>query len=297
MTATANYTKILRSDFQAWDGREKTGSKRDFTGGRTIGLKINNYVDVLQAYGQGTNRTYGTLSSAVVQVGEANVEFEIAPGTWTITSNLTIPSNISLRFPKGAVLDVASGITLTLNCGIVAGLNQIFSGAGTFAGTPVVDRFFPEWFGAKRDGSTDDQAAINTVSTLASTANGEVYFSAGTYIIGTVITARSNVHFTGAGAIAIIKIEASSNIDAFTSAATLSDLQFSNFKIDGNKANNTSNGTAILLSGQNTGLRIVGMDFLNMDEHGISLAGATTTATFIQGNYFSLIEEDAIVID
>lgn len=55
-------------------------------------------------------------------------------------------------------------------------------------------------FGAKGDGVTNDAAVIQSVIDAAAVSGGEVYFPAGTYLIGSPLYLKSNVSIVGAGA-------------------------------------------------------------------------------------------------
>ena len=77
-----------------------------------------------------------------------------------IAADLTIPDTVNLKFLRCGILSPESGVTLTVNSTIDAGLWQIFGGAGTVTGTPQIPYIYPEWFGAVGDGLTDDSAAI-----------------------------------------------------------------------------------------------------------------------------------------
>ncbi len=57
----------------------------------------------------------------------------LVPGTWVISANTTIPSNITLKPLRGAVFAIATGVTLTVNGLIAADDYQIFSWVGTGA--------------------------------------------------------------------------------------------------------------------------------------------------------------------
>ncbi|KAL4451468.1 hypothetical protein ABPG75_007130 [Micractinium tetrahymenae] len=100
--------------------------------------------------------------------------------------------NKPLVLPKGAVLDVASGATLSLNQPLNAGPWQVFSGAGAVKFKPgTALRILPEWFGAKGDGSADDADAIDRAIAAADDGGADVLFSAGqTYGIGHTIVKR-----------------------------------------------------------------------------------------------------------
>jgi hypothetical protein len=114
---------------------------------------------------------YGsTVADAVAAIATAQAILHIYPGTHNINNDLAIPNNITLCPEHGAVLNVASGKTLTINGPIRADLWQIFSGPGTVAGDPKVEAILPQWFGAKGDNSTDDASAINKAAALARAA-------------------------------------------------------------------------------------------------------------------------------
>lgn len=125
----------------------------------------------------------------------ANVISEIDPGTfavvklsgnnvYTIGQDLAVPSNVDLKLFPGAVLSVSKGATLSINGGIDAGLRQIFSGEGIVAGDPKIIEVYPQWFGTKGDGDTDDtQALQNAIDFACRTGIKAVNLNRGTYVV------------------------------------------------------------------------------------------------------------------
>ena len=73
-----------------------------------------------------------------------------------IAADLTIPDTVNLKFLRCGILSPESGVTLTVNSTIDAGLWQIFGGNGATTGTPNIPCVYPEWFGAIGDGVADD---------------------------------------------------------------------------------------------------------------------------------------------
>src|SRR3990167_62796 len=129
--ATVTRGKILRGDLANWDGKTATATRVDATGGTLTGLAVGNSVDVLQVHGAGTNRTRGTIASAVQTIGSTNVTLVFAPGTWTIDVSLTIPSNFTCHIPAGCIFSVDSGMTLTFSGPVIADSASFYSGSGT----------------------------------------------------------------------------------------------------------------------------------------------------------------------
>lgn len=93
-------------------------------------------------------------------------------------------------------------------------------------------------YGATGDGSTDDAAAINT-AIAALTSGGDLYFPAGTYIVGSQITVGvSNVRLYGAGqGASVIKAKAAANFQFVLFASAQSGLVLEDFTVDANQVN------------------------------------------------------------
>ncbi len=105
--------------------------------------------------------TQADIQNVLTLIGSDHATIYLAPGLWSIISNMTIPSNVCLKVDKGAVLSILGTQTLTINGPLEAGPYQIFAWTSTGAialrnGQPA----YAEWFGAVGDDSTDDYAAI-----------------------------------------------------------------------------------------------------------------------------------------
>ncbi|WP_308636106.1 glycosyl hydrolase family 28-related protein [Paenibacillus silvisoli] len=148
------------------------------------GIVVN--VKAFGAEGDGETDDTAAIQKAIDYASENGGTVVFPSGTYAVGS-ITIPANIMLQFQAGAKLSIATGQTVTINGGIDAGLQQIFSGLGTVAGSMQVDRVYPQWWGAKGDGVTDDTAAIQAAINAASTALNAtaIDYGAALSVIGT----------------------------------------------------------------------------------------------------------------
>lgn len=208
---TVKRGKLIRGDLAHWDGKTSTASRPDATGGTVSGLAIGNEVDVLQVYGQGTNRTRGTIADAVQRIGSSTVSLEFAPGTWTIDADLTIPSNFTCKIPAGCVFNISSGVTLT-----ISGLAYIeypsswHTGSGSVVAQPktigglwvetasesaytVVNHIYTEGVPNRyatntTPGTTDMTTAVQTaINVMYTKGGGSVKLLAETYLVGALV--------------------------------------------------------------------------------------------------------------
>lgn len=113
------------------------------------------------AKGDGIGNDATFITNAVNDATIKGGTISYSPGTYRISTNLTVPSNVTSHFQNGAKLIIDSGVTVTIDGPIEAGAYQIFGGAGTVAGNPKVTKIYARWFGAKLDGVTDDSDALN----------------------------------------------------------------------------------------------------------------------------------------
>lgn len=108
-----------------------------------------------------------TLANTTLQPN-GGVIFFAAPYTYRISSNMTFPSNVALMFADGATLSIDTGVTVTINGVVDAGLHQVFSGLGTVALYQESSKeIYPNWWGSVGD-DTDDTAALSKFDASAS---------------------------------------------------------------------------------------------------------------------------------
>lgn len=136
--------------------------------------------------------TLGTSFSANPQT------LKLPRGTWSVTTNTTIPTNVTLDIKRGAILTVATTKTLTINGFVQAGKYQIFSLVGTGAlsfGYGSVHEIYPEWFGAVADGTTNCTTAVQNAFDSAF-EGATIRFGGGTYAVSPVSFAK-RLHLVG----------------------------------------------------------------------------------------------------
>ena len=173
-----------------------------------------------------TNADAATLiaqAAGAIASGAGTLSF--APATYPIASNQTLACGIVA--PRGVMFNQAAGVTLTLNSQPDAGPYQIFSGPGLAAlGHGIEGR--AEWWGADNTGTLDSAAAWNAAivacSSIAMTPNS-------TYLVGSLVSLKSNLEIKGAGPTSTFKATAAMN--TVLGLYTGTDVSLHDFKCDG----------------------------------------------------------------
>jgi hypothetical protein len=89
----------------------------------------------------------------LVQADAAGGDLYIPPGSYKVATDLTLSSRVFMA--RGAQLVIPTGVTVTFNGGLLAGLHRIFTitGTGKVAFDPTKTSVgFPEWWGAVTGG-------------------------------------------------------------------------------------------------------------------------------------------------
>ena|GEM_PF-1851953 len=155
---------------------------------------------------KGADPTGTTDSSAAILAAiadDADAVY-IPKGVYLIGQNVTIPLYEKLVFARNARLKIAGGKTLTINGAFEAHESDwIFdiTLGGKVAGTPLIEKVYPQWFGAKGDwtgtAGADDTASIQASLDLAGLNKKFVYFSEGYYQVTGTLYLGANVYIAG----------------------------------------------------------------------------------------------------
>jgi parallel beta-helix repeat protein len=178
-----------------------------------------------------------TLQEAITAIGSDKVILRLPAGTYSITENLTVPGNVTLKVEQGALLAIGNGKTLTINGSIEAGLYQTFSCTGTGKvafGAGYYKTVRPEWWGAVQ--GVDITAPFLKMMEAGHYLN--VVCSPGTYYLKTGYTGtgtRDHINITGNNT--IFKLPDGSNNEVCLGFTGCTNIRVSGIEIDGNRAN------------------------------------------------------------
>lgn len=188
-------TKALigEEDINFWtgDSTQTTFTRLASLGGTQTMTKFGYEVDALRAHGGGNQYTQAVITAALTAIGTTQkATLLLRPGTWVISSNVDWSSytNVTFKVVPGAVLQVATGCTLTIGGPFEAGLYQVFSGSGTVSfGTDAIKEVNTVWFPESASGFAQAVSATPLYSTLR--------MSGGTHTFSTTLTINKVISF------------------------------------------------------------------------------------------------------
>ena len=213
MTGTVTKGLAQRGDLNQYDGT-LAASRTDSTGGTVTGLKVNDYVDVLQTFGGGLteNMTKATIDTATTALGSTNIALMFAPGSWVLDDDKTLASNFTVICPAGCTFEPASGKTLTI-AGVFFRQHATYSGGAgtvTISGTDILEAQATTSHYAADTGAAD--AYVMTPSpVVASYAAGQQY----AFLATNANTGSSTLNVSALGA---------KTVQKYTNAGALTDL-------------------------------------------------------------------------
>lgn len=143
---------------------------------------------------------YGSLSAAIAAVGPAEKTLVISDAR-QITSNITVPENISIKILKGGKLAIFKGVTFRIKGPFEAGYYQVKTGEGSLVFSPgAVKEYLAAWWGAKGDGAADNFMAIQAaIDASNSSGGGTVFLTTGIYKYSSTLKLYSHVNLKGVG--------------------------------------------------------------------------------------------------
>lgn len=123
----------------------------------------------------------------------------IVPGPTLVSANLTFAQATQLQFQNGGkFVGVAGTEVITLQRAPVADIQQIFQNCDSYSTVGMT--VYPEWFGAVKDGSTDDRAAFQSALRFLRNVGGLIQLQAGFYAVSDRISIDyNNMTIQGAG--------------------------------------------------------------------------------------------------
>ena len=229
-----------------------------------------------------------TLQATITAIGTSRATIALPTGTWVISSNLTIPANIDLIVPAGALLTRNPGVSLVLNGGLIAPQVQIFSGTGTTVFGQKVGTVYPQWWGATFDGATDDLAALQA----AVSTGREVLCPPGTAILSAPLSVPSNTTLRGTSGATILKCAANfgnnpllvTSVLASTLGARNSNIRLRDLTLDGNRANNGTGGglSSTLIIRSSVDVWVENVTSINAFAYGIYIDYGSTSAIYCE---------------
>lgn len=149
------------------------------------------------AVGDGTVDDTPAFRRALDAIGDYGGTVVITRGTYRV-DRIRFPGHVTLAFRNGGKLYIPDSARIEINGAVEAGITEIFAGNGVVEGRLENRNVYPQWFGARGDGVTDDAPAIQKAADLATTSLGRTLFIPdGEYRFESDVVFRSNIENRG----------------------------------------------------------------------------------------------------
>ena len=143
--------------------------------------------------------------SAIAKNIRSEKIMHIKSGDWIVSSNVEIPDNVTLKVAGGTNIVITEGKYLTIHGTMDAPITRLFTGNGkVIFDSDHSQVVYPQWWGAKGDGITDDTAALQAAVNSFTSKGGEIYISNGVYTIDS-LGMKSNITVRGNGETSILQ--------------------------------------------------------------------------------------------
>lgn len=232
----------------------------------------------------------GNLKNAVEDVGLSNstIVIDVAPGN--PASDITIPSNVSLDWRLGAVLNSSFGVEL--NNPISAGEYQIFDPSLSISGVIISPTISPSWWGAVGDGITDDTVALHSALNYAVLSGATIDLGSKVYATTGLSVYRGTEGFRLQNG--TLKLLSSGTIMTLNGATALG---FSNFSMENVVFDAGLLGDCFVIY-NHINLSIVGCTFTGYLGIGCHISyGLGALEGIISRSYFRKYDPDSVVYD
>jgi hypothetical protein len=186
-------------------GTRVTNLENEITAARQGSANLDARLDVIDARTSPTHyiNEYGSLAAAItaLSIPGSSVVRLVVPTLQTLTTNVDVPSYITIECIAQGGFTAASALTLTLRGGFISERVQRFFGSLLPKFTSAVE-VWPEWWGAKMDAELFAAAATTTASSTTLTITGRP---------ATTADINNKITVYGAGAISPLSLTGLNN--------------------------------------------------------------------------------------
>jgi hypothetical protein len=142
-------------------------------------------------------QNYANLDTAITQLcATTAIKTLRISNLQTLSTSLTVCPNVTVWIIGSGQISINNTVVLTINAPVVAPVRTIFIGLGTVSGLTFSRG---EWFGAVRDGSSDDTAALQKAISAISSVGGQLNLGVGTYRVTSSLLVGNYVQIEGFG--------------------------------------------------------------------------------------------------